>query len=810
MCFVDETVCVAIQQLNISRHDEETPIPEEHADKPRRKEKRKLMQADDLGVDDSKKQRTSELMDEENPCDVDSTPEVTADAVNAAIDQNDDTGVESFDVMSLNDASDAIVVSDEYNEYEIEVPEQADEDFHDAYSKAAVTPTSPDDTVSGNVIERECEAAVRSASSSLAFLCFETGFGERPAEPLHVTEADADVLDGKYSSPLDDRRPGLLKVNEISVQHGDKSRVDSETCAASEHVGHENVEKTAKCSDEPAGFPSADDVATSSSEILVDLLASEKVEDESELHEKGGQSDAVSDGISPLSEDAASAEHAASSLQPLKQADEPSWEICDVDPTVTGQEATDKLVSSQNLMLLAEEDVDSSSQSTIVSTKEGFPAAEPDIQMRILAVEAEVESAELCPSISSTDHRDVAPITDSELMSENDVDEHGDVGENLLPTRPADVTQSPAAGGSPGPVSQEATEKVDAGHSMMASTDGLEPSSLPTSSVHVSYSESCQTAEREVEMEAGSLSIEPEAESVKLCRSVSSSDQSSVEAVMEFEQTSESVVEKHAGDAEETLLPTPDHVTSATDDGVHHGSLAQEATEKLVSSQSLIPLTDEDVDSSSQSTIVSYTENFTEAERGMEMEGDTLNIAAEPENVKLCTSVFSDVAPVTDIEEVSGGVTEKHGDDEENLMPTSDDCEVLMAVTGAVDNDLSRGSPTHKTMETPLTKDFDSPSQSTIASYTGRCLTAEPDMQIEGDTLCIEAEAESAELLMSYSSVHERDVVPVTDSAEVAENVIEKNGEDAEEDLLPTSDDVTPAAAAAAADDVDDFEVKLL
>jgi len=39
---------------------------------------------------------------------------------------------------------------------------------------------------------------------------------------------------------------------------------------------------------------------------------------------------------------------------------------------------------------------------------------------------------------------------------------------------------------------------------------------------------------------------------------------------------------------------------------------------------------------------------------------------------------------------VSGSVTEKHGDDEENLMPTSDDCKVLMAVTDAVDNDLCR------------------------------------------------------------------------------------------------------------------------
>jgi len=39
---------------------------------------------------------------------------------------------------------------------------------------------------------------------------------------------------------------------------------------------------------------------------------------------------------------------------------------------------------------------------------------------------------------------------------------------------------------------------------------------------------------------------------------------------------------------------------------------------------------------------------------------------------------------------VSGSATEKHGDDEENLMLTSDDCKVLMAVTGAVDNDLCR------------------------------------------------------------------------------------------------------------------------
>ena len=125
----------------------------------------------------------------------------------------------------------------------------------------------------------------------------------------------------------------------------------------------------------------------------------------------------------------------------------------------------------------------------------------------------------------------VAPVTHSELMSENDVDKHDDVEENLLPSSPADVIQSPAAGGSPGPVSQEATEKVDAGYSMMASTEGLEPSLLSTY-VYVSYTAKHQTVEREVEMEAGSLNIEPEVESVKLCRSVSSSDKSMEMLVM--------------------------------------------------------------------------------------------------------------------------------------------------------------------------------------------------------------------------------------------------------------------------------------
>jgi len=123
----------------------------------------------------------------------------------------------------------------------------------------------------------------------------------------------------------------------------------------------------------------------------------------------------------------------------------------------------------------------------------------------------------------------VAPVTHSELMSENDVDKHDDVEENLLPSSPADVIQSPAAGGSPGPVSQEATEKVDAGHSMMASTEGLEPSLLSTY-VYVSYAARPQTAEPEVEMEAGSF--EPEVESVKLCRSISSSDKSMEMLVM--------------------------------------------------------------------------------------------------------------------------------------------------------------------------------------------------------------------------------------------------------------------------------------
>jgi len=56
----------------------------------------------------------------------------------------------------------------------------------------------------------------------------------------------------------------------------------------------------------------------------------------------------------------------------------------------------------------------------------------------------------------------------------------------------------------------------------------------------------------------------------------------------------------------------------------------------------------------SQSTFVSYTENFTEARCDMEMEGGTLSTAAEPENVKLCTSVVSYGGRMRDIHGVYG------------------------------------------------------------------------------------------------------------------------------------------------------------
>ena len=448
---------------------QDSELPKDDADKPRRKEKRTLMQADDLGVNDSKKPRTSEkphtsgqikskedsvsvhedllsvatdpvvsdkLMDEEKLCDVDSTPGVTADAVDAAADQKDDTGVENFDVISLSDVSDAIIVSDEYNEYEIEVPEQADEDFHDADSKAAVTPTSPDDTVSGNVIERECEAAVRSTSSSLAFLSCETGFGERAADPLHVTEADADVLDGKDTTPLDDRCLELLKVDDISVQSGDKSRVDSETCAASELVGHENVEKTAECSDEPAGFPSANDVAASSSEFFIDLTAS----DESEKVPKDGKNDKGSE-----------ARNKADITEKMSTVSEEEQKCESVTEDGTEQLASTAVCSAAESSNVKEKDApetvtqhDSEQKDSggelIADKSEGIELA----AWHKPAASSEVSAEKLTGSLTAEE----TACTDDQLQVETVTDTEDKIQElNQSPDSPDDLTQAPASQG---------------------------------------------------------------------------------------------------------------------------------------------------------------------------------------------------------------------------------------------------------------------------------------------------------------------------------------------------------------------------
>jgi len=755
---------VAVQQY-ISRHDGNTSVPEDHTDKTSKNQKRKLMLADDLDPNNIKKRHTSDqrdskedksqqnlsnvtadsvvsdvslaLMDEEKPTDVsfelenmvEAVDDVTdqkensavetynavnvsdeSDAVvisdeemtevgDAATDQKEDATVETSNAVNVRDESDTVVISDEYDEYETGPLEKAEaEENCEAIDGTAFETVDQCecDTVCSVTVERGRDAPLESISLSVCFS--ETGIDDVAAASFHRSEVGlyAAVIDEENTASMDDKCQELTKLDENSLQVEDKSHVDSEMCAASELVGYENVEKSM---DEPSGFPSADDTAASPSEFPIDISASEKVEDVSEVRDKHDKSDAVNDDTNLSNEDDTNLsnedgvlkEQDTSSVQSLKQADELSLEICNVDHGSLTHEATEKVVASQKLMPLTE-DLDSSSQSAIVNCTESFPTAECNVEMEhgTLSIEAEAENGKLCAGFSSGDQRDVSLVTDSEPMSENVVEKHADdAEENLLPSSD-DVTFTAAAAAAVvahGSLTHKATEKVVACQKLMPLTEELDSSSQSTI---VSCTESFPTAECDPEMERGILSIEAEAESAERCAGFLSGDQRDVLPVTKCKPMSECIDEKHGGDAGEKLLPTSDDVTPAAGaaDGVDddHGSLTHEVT-KVVAGQSLMPVT-EDLVSSSQSTIVSCTESFLTTECDVQMECGTLSIEAEAESAELCTGFSSvdqrDVPSVTNCEPVSGSIEEIRGA-EENVLPTSND--VTAAAAAAADGD---------------------------------------------------------------------------------------------------------------------------
>jgi len=336
----------------------------------------------------------------------------------------------------------------------------------------------------------------------------------------------------------------------------------------------------------------------------------------------------------------------------------------------------------------------------------------------------------------------------------------------------------------------EATENAVACQSLMPLSEDLE---LSSQSAVVDYTESSTAAEH-------GLSTEAEPESAELCMGSSSGDQHDVSV---SEQMSESVMETDGGDTDNHLLASSTDVTRVSADDVEsyvdddHGLSTGEATERAIACQSLM-LSAEDLELTSQSAVIDYTEGSMAAEHDIQTEVGTSGTEAAAQNAELCSSSGDqhDDLPVTVCEQVSENVVEMHGDNaEESLPPISTDVACISAAA-TVDHGSSSGEATEKAVAcqsfVPLTVDLELSSQSTVVSYT-----AAEHEQMEGGTLSTEAEAESAELCKGSSSGDQHDV---SVSEQMSESITETDGDDTDSHLLPSSTDVTRVSA----DDVDD------
>jgi len=809
-------------------------VPED--DKTSRKHKRKLKEADHLDVNNSKQQRTSSeieskkddissvenelsfpnvaadsavsgrslvLVEEKNQADnVNLTSEEMTEPVDVAKDEKEDITEESLDVESISDTPDVVDITDEYAEYEIKPLEKADveedcevisdTDFEaenpacrddDAPLQKADTQEdieviSDTDTEMENLAVEDHDAPYGDTTERVhetipnldVGSSFYTGFDTTDDMSLPVTEAHASAVD---TVPVNDRCLELIKIDE-DLQCGDKGHVDSEMSAASELVGLENPEKSVECTGELDGFSSAVEIAASTTEILPDILVSGKDRDVSKLNDKDGENHFMSDGANLSSDDAVLKEQDVSYVQSTKQEDKPSLEICDLDQYSSTGEATENAVACQSLMPLSE-DLELSSQSAVVDYTESSTAAEHG-----LSTEAEPESAELCMGSSSGDQHDVSV---SEQMSESVMETDGGDTDNHLLASSTDVTRVSAddvesyVDDDHGLSTGEATERAIACQSLMLSAEDLE---LTSQSAVIDYTEGSMAAEHDMQME--------------LCSS--SGDQHDLSV---SEQVSESVTETDGYDSEGHLLASSINVTDDVQSDVDddHSSSTGEATERAIACQSLI-LSAEDLELTSQSAVIDYTEGSMAAEHDIQTEVGTSGTEAAAQNAELCSSSGDqhDDLPVTVCEQVSENVVEMHGDNaEESLPPISTDVACISAAA-TVDHGSSSGEATEKAVAcqsfVPLTVDLELSSQSTVVSYT-----AAEHEQMEGGTLSTEAEAESAELCKGSSSGDQHDV---SVSEQMSESITETDGDDTDSHLLPSSTDVTRVSA----DDVDD------
>ena len=256
-------------------------------------------------------------------------------------------------------------------------------------------------------------------------------------------------LADETAAAVSDRCLELMKSeHENSIQDAEKSSMESEVCASShssECIVLEDDCENAECSDEPACFPLADEIAAAVTDFLADTTEVEKVQDLSMLHDSDGENDTVTDDANLSSADAVLRQQESSVIQLLQQADRPSSEPCD-DLSLLNEEATEKPVDSEYSMPLAEDVESSSSNSTVsydgpeVANESGivdFTSAGFDVPKECSVLSTEPAAGDSEPCLPSSDQPDVPADNDDDLVSETVVEERDE--EHLLPAS-EDVT----------------------------------------------------------------------------------------------------------------------------------------------------------------------------------------------------------------------------------------------------------------------------------------------------------------------------------------------------------------------------------
>ena len=299
-------------------------------------------------------------------------------------------------------------------------------------------------------VARDCKATPESVSlSSGSFTT--VGSDDRGTASFNSAQVHASVAekketasensnlsaDDKKDISRDDRVDQLVKIGHKSlVQDREKSCVESEMCATSECVVHEETDENVKHSDESACLSMEDEIATSISDFLIGTSVLENVGDLSKLYNVNGENDTVSDNTNLLSSDVVLKQQEPSAIRLLQQEGDLSLQTSDVGRTSSNQDATEKVVDSECLMPLAEDLQPLSNASTLSYESSDVMKESSNVQdeRSALSMEPETESVEHWSCLSSGDQHDVPPANDCGQVSESMEQDHGDADEgNLLP-----------------------------------------------------------------------------------------------------------------------------------------------------------------------------------------------------------------------------------------------------------------------------------------------------------------------------------------------------------------------------------------